>query len=113
MMVSPGGRPYSATPLPSRAALHFMVSRVLFAEPKSFADQSARYGVGPSLPTRKNLPMFLPVESFAARRHDKVETLHLAGLVRARRRARLQHLQAQPQPSADDGGSRDRHGRRG
>src|SRR5215475_2285728 len=35
MMVSPGGRPYSATPPPWRPALHFMVSRVLFADPRA------------------------------------------------------------------------------
>src|SRR6478672_7480517 len=48
-------------------------------------------------------------KSFAARRHYKVETLNLAGPGRARWRPRLEHLQAQPQTSIDNGGLRDRH----
>src|SRR6516164_7225162 len=52
-----------------------MVSRILFA------DTSARYGFDCS---KTEPSLFLHVDSFAARRHDKVETLNLAGLGRAR-----------------------------
>src|SRR5262249_1457397 len=44
----------------------------------------------------------------SAARHE-LEALNLARPRRARRRARLQHLQAQTQPAVDDGGSRNRH----
>jgi hypothetical protein len=49
------------------------------------------------------------MSSLVPRHYDKVEALNLAGSRRARWRIRLEHLQAQPQMSVDDGRSRDWH----
>jgi hypothetical protein len=49
------------------------------------------------------------MSSFVPRHYDKVETLNLARTRRARWRIWLEHLQAQPQVSFDEGRSRDWH----
>src|SRR5262249_19981657 len=81
-----------------------MVSRVLFA------DISARYGFDCSKTEPSLVPPCRIIRCAAPRQGRDVEPRR--PVARARPHARLQHLQAQQQPSVDDGGARDRHGRR-